>query len=116
MLNSQTTEMAIDQRQESAAIEESAKTAAMKSPHPTLLAKSELSSGDTNPATRKFIPRNLIKVRPPASITAMVSFACVLRHPKGNCHRSSEGKNFRRHRDLKTNHHEVPSTALPTSF
>ena len=59
MLNIQTIGTAIDHRQESAAIETSARTAAMRSPHPTLLAKSELNSEDTNPDTRKFIPKNL---------------------------------------------------------
>ncbi|MBR0863904.1 hypothetical protein ACVIWV_009517 [Bradyrhizobium diazoefficiens] len=69
-LNAQTTGIAIDHRQESAAIDASARVAAIRSPHPTSAAKFGLNSADTNPATMKFMPKNLNALKAASSLRA----------------------------------------------
>jgi len=69
-LNIQTIGIATAHRQERAAMDKSARMAAMKSPHPIWLAKLESSAGDTNPATMKFIPKNRNALKAARSLRA----------------------------------------------
>src|SRR5262249_53860695 len=68
--NIQTMGMAAAIRQERAAIERSARVAAMKSPHAIWLAKMALKSGDTSPGTMKFIPKNRNALKAARSLNA----------------------------------------------